>query len=125
MLGVRPTSAQPSELGGVISPPGPSLAVSAGELDTPRSSGAARSWERVQRVDRGARRGRSHRGQRDRLARTPVTVMVTPRPLAHAISQGQPVAQAAVTIGSQVTHIPLDASHAVPPPPLRWLLTRL
>ena len=50
---------------------------------------------------------------------------MTPRPLAHAISQGQPIAQATVTIGSQVSHITLDASHAVPAPPVRWLLTRL
>jgi hypothetical protein len=40
---------------------------------------------------------------------TPVTISVTPRPLAHAISQGQPVAQATVTIGSQVRHISLYA----------------
>ena len=36
---------------------------------------------------------------------TPVTVTVTPRPLARAISQGQPVAQATVTVGSNVSHI--------------------
>ena len=56
---------------------------------------------------------------------TPVTVTVTPRPLAHAISQGQPVAQATVTIGSEVRHITLDASQAAPAPSIRWLLTRL
>ena len=41
---------------------------------------------------------------------TPVTITVTPRPLGHAISQGQPIAYATVTIGSQVNHITLDAS---------------
>ncbi len=56
---------------------------------------------------------------------TPVTVTVTPRPLGHAISQGQPVAQATVTIGSEVRHITLDASQAVPAASIRWLLTRL
>ena len=56
---------------------------------------------------------------------TPVTVTVTPRPLGHAISQGQPVAYATVTIGSQVNHITLDASHTAPAPSVRWLLTRL
>ena len=60
-----------------------------------------------------------------RLARHPVTVTVTPRPLAHAISQGQPVAQATVTIGSSVSHITLDASQAAPAPSVRLLLTRL
>jgi hypothetical protein len=56
---------------------------------------------------------------------TPVTVTVTPLPLAHAISAGQPVARATVTIGGDVTHITLDASQAVPAPSVRWLLTRL
>jgi hypothetical protein len=50
---------------------------------------------------------------------------VTPRPLAHAISQGQPVAQATVTVGSEVRHITLYASQAAPAPSVRWLLTRL
>ena len=45
---------------------------------------------------------------------TPVTVTVTPRPLGHAIRAGQPVAQAAVTVGSQVRHITLNASQAAP-----------
>jgi len=56
---------------------------------------------------------------------TPVTVTVTPRPLAHAIRAGQPVAQATVTIGSQVRHITLDPGQAAPAPSVRWLLTRL
>ena len=56
---------------------------------------------------------------------TPVTVTVTPRPLAHAIRHGQPVAQATVTIGTSVSHITLDASQAAPAPSVRWLLTRL
>ena len=55
----------------------------------------------------------------------PVTVTVTPRPLGHAISQGQPVAQATVTIGGEVRHFTLVASRAVPAPSVRWRLTRL
>jgi hypothetical protein len=56
---------------------------------------------------------------------TPVTIAVTPRPLGHAIRQGQRVAQATVTVGSQVSHITLDASQAAPAPSIGWLLTRL
>jgi hypothetical protein len=56
---------------------------------------------------------------------TPVTITVTPRPLGHAISRGQPVAQATVTIGGEVRHITLAASRAVPAPSVRWRLTRL
>jgi len=56
---------------------------------------------------------------------TPVTITVTPRPLGHAISRGQPVARATVTIGGEVRHITLVASRAAPAPPVRWLLTRL
>ncbi len=40
---------------------------------------------------------------------TSVTITVTPRPLGHAISQGQPVARATVTIGGEVRHITLVA----------------
>src|SRR6185503_16450283 len=40
-----------------------------------------------------ARRSRGHRGQHDRLARAPVTVTVTFRPLTHAISQSRPAAR--------------------------------
>jgi len=50
---------------------------------------------------------------------------VTPRPLGHAISHGQPVARATVTIGGDVHHITLVASRAAPGPSVRWLLTRL
>jgi len=39
--------------------------------------------------------------------------------------QGQPVAQATVTIGGEVRHITLVASRAVPAPSVRWRLTRL
>ena len=56
---------------------------------------------------------------------TPVTVTVTPRPLGQAIRAGQPVAQAAVTVGSQVRHITLYASQAAPAPSIRWRLTRV
>ena len=56
---------------------------------------------------------------------TPVTVSVTPRPLARAISRGQPVAYATVTIGGSVSHITLDASQSASAPSVRWLLTRL
>jgi hypothetical protein len=54
---------------------------------------------------------------------TPVTITVTPRPLGHAIRQGQPVAQATVTIGGEVSHITLVASRAAAPP-VSWLFTR-
>ncbi len=55
----------------------------------------------------------------------PVTVTVTPRPLPPAISQGQPIARATITVGSDVAHIILDASRAVTPPSVLWRLTRL
>ena len=56
---------------------------------------------------------------------TPVTITVRPRPLGHAITRGQPVARATVTIGGEVRHITLVAGRAVPAPSVRWLLTRL
>jgi hypothetical protein len=56
---------------------------------------------------------------------TPVTITVRPRPLGHAITRGQPVTRATVTIGGEVRHITLVAGRAVPAPPVRWRLTRL
>jgi hypothetical protein len=35
------------------------------------------------------------------------------------------MAQATVTVGSYVSHVTLDVSHAVPAPSVSWLLTRL
>ena len=125
VLGVHATSAQPSELGGVISAAGNLLSSVGGDL------------EHAEVVRPGAVLGTVSSAWTAGPAAvaatgvsvtawpgTPVTVTVAPRPLAHAISQGQPVAQATVTIGSDVRHITLDASQAAPAPSVRWLLTR-
>ena len=102
VLGVQATSAQPSELGGVISAAENLLSSVGGDL------------EHAQIVRPGAVLGSVSSAWTAGSAAvaatgvsvtawpgTPVTVTVTPRPLAHAISQGQPVAQATVTIGSR------------------------
>jgi len=126
VLGVRATSAQPSELGGVISAAENLLGSVGGDLEHAQIvrpgailGNVSSAWTAGPAAV--AATGVSVTG----WPGTPVSLTVTPRPLAHAISQGQPVAQATVTIGSQVSHITLDASHAVPAPPVRWLLTRL
>ena len=126
VLGVRPTSAQPSELGGVISAAENLLGSVGGDLEHAQIvrpgavlGNVSSAWTAGPAAV--AATGVSVTG----WPGTPVSLTVTPRPLAHAISQGQPVARATVTIGSQVSHITLDASHAVPAPPVRWLLTRL
>ena len=126
VLGVQATSAQPSELGGVISAAENLLTSVGGDL------------EHAEVVRPGAVLGSVSSAWTAGPAAvaatgvsvtawpgTPVTVTVTPRPLAHAISQGQPVAQATVTVGSDTSHITLDASQAAPAPSVRWLLTRL
>ena len=70
VLGVRATSAQPSELGGVISAAGNLLASVGGDLEHAEVVRPGAVLGTVfQRVDRRARRGRGYRGQRDRLAR--------------------------------------------------------
>ena len=126
VLGVRPTSAQPSELGGVISAAENLLGSVGGDLEHAQIvrpgavlGNVSSAWTAGPAAV--AATGVSVTG----WPGTPVSLTVTPRPLAHAISQGQPVGRATVTIGSQVSHITLDASHAVPAPPVRWLLTRL
>ena len=126
VLGVRATSAQPGELGGAISAAENLLSSVGWDL------------EHAQIVRPGAVLGTVSSAWTAGSAAvaatgvsvtawpgTPVTVAVAPRPLAHAISPGQPVAQATVTIGSSVSHITLDASQAAPAPSVRWLLTRL
>jgi len=126
VLGVQATPAQPSELDGVISASETLLASVGGDL------------ERAQVVSPGAVMGSVSSAWTAGPAAvaatgvavtawpgTPVTVTVTPRPLAHAISQGQPVAQATVTIGSEVHHVTLDASQAVSAPSVSWRLTRI
>jgi len=126
VLGVQATLAQPSELGGVISATGNLLGSIGGDL------------EHVQVVKPGAVLGSVSSAWTSGPAAvaatgvavtawpgTPVTITVTPRPLGHAIRRGQRVAQATVTVGSQVSHIALDASQAAPAPSIGWLLTRL
>jgi serine-type D-Ala-D-Ala carboxypeptidase (penicillin-binding protein 5/6) len=126
VLGVQAIPAQPSELGGVISASENLLASIGGDL------------EHVQIVKPGAVLGSVSSAWTYGPAAvaatgvavtawpgTPVTITVTPRPLGHAIRQGQRVAQATVTVGSQVSHITLDASQAAPAPSIGWLLTRL
>jgi serine-type D-Ala-D-Ala carboxypeptidase (penicillin-binding protein 5/6) len=126
VLGVRATAAQPSELGGVIS-----------AAETLLGS-VARDLEHAQVVRPGAVLGSvsstwgagSAAVAATGVAVTawpgiPVTITVRSRPLAHAISRGQPVAQATVAIGGDVTRIILVASRAAAAPPVRWLLTRL
>jgi D-alanyl-D-alanine carboxypeptidase (penicillin-binding protein 5/6) len=126
VLGVRATLAQPSELGGVIAA-AENLLGSVG-----------RDLEHAQVVRPGAVLGGVSSAWTTGPAAvaatgvsvtawpgTPVTVTVRPRPLGHAVSQGQPVAQATVTIGSDVHHITLVASQAAPAPSVGWLLTRL
>jgi serine-type D-Ala-D-Ala carboxypeptidase (penicillin-binding protein 5/6) len=126
VLGVRATPAQPSELAGVISASENLLVSVGGDL------------EHVQVISPGAVLGSVSSAWTTGPAAvaatgiavtawpgTPVTVTVTPRALGHAISQGQPVAQAAVTVGSEVHHVTLNASQAVPAPSVTWRLTRL
>ncbi len=126
VLGVQATSAQPSELAGVISASENLLGSVSGNL------------EHVEVVKPGTVLGNVSSAWTTGPAAvaatgvsvtgwpgTPVTVTVRPRPLARAISRGQPVARATVTVGSHVSRITLDASQATRPPSVRWLLTRL
>ena len=126
VLGVQASAAQPSELDGVISAAENLLASIGGDL------------EHVEVIEPGAVLGSVSSAWTAGPAAvaatgiavtawpgTPVTVTVTPSPLGHAISQGQPVAQAVVTVGSEVRHITLEASQAAPAPSIGWLLTRL
>jgi len=126
VLGVRATAARPSELGGVIAA-SENLLASIG-----------RGLEHAQVIRPGAVLGKVSSAWGAGPAAvaatgvnvtawpgTPVTVTVRPRPLAHAIRAGQPVAQATVTIGGDVRRITLLASQAAPAPSVGWLLTRL
>ncbi len=126
VLGVPATSAQPSELGGVITAAENLLGSVGGDLVHAEVIRPGTVLGRVSSAWTAgpaavAASGVSVTG----WPGTPVTVTVTPRPLGHALSQGQPIARATVTIGGEVRHITLDASQAAPAPSVRWLLTRL
>jgi D-alanyl-D-alanine carboxypeptidase (penicillin-binding protein 5/6) len=126
VLDVPATPAQPSELGGVITAAENLLASVGGDL---QHAEVIRPGAVLGRVSSAWTAGPAAVAATGVAVTgwpgTPVTVTVTPRPLAHAISQGQPVAQATVTVGSEVRHITLYASQAAPAPSVRWLLTRL
>ena len=126
VLGVRATAARPRELGGVISATenllgsvGPDL----GRVPVIRPGAVLGSVSSAWAAGPAAvaATGVSVTA----WPGTPVTITVTPRPLGHAISRGQPVARATVTIGGEVGHITLVASRAAPARPVRWRLTRL
>jgi len=126
VLGVRATAARPSALGGVIAASENLLASVGGDLEHAQvirpgavlgnvssAWGAGPAAVAATGVNVTAWPG------------TRVTVTVRPRPLAHAIRAGQPVAQATVMIGGDVRRITLLASRAAPAPSVRWRLTRL
>jgi len=125
VLGVQATPAQPSELADAISASEGLLGSVGGDLEhadviTAGDVLGSVSSPWTAGPDAVAATGVSVTG----WPGTPVTVTVTPRPLAQAISQGQPIAQATVTIGGEVRHITLDASQAAAAPSVGWLLTR-
>jgi serine-type D-Ala-D-Ala carboxypeptidase (penicillin-binding protein 5/6) len=126
VLGVQPTSAQPSELDGVISASESLLASVGGDLEHTQVIRPGTVLGNVSSAWTAGPAAVAATGIAvTAWPGTPVTITVTPRPLAHAISQGQPVAQATITIGSEVRHITLDASQAASAPSVGWLLTRL
>ena len=126
VLGVQATPAQPSELGGVISAAENLLGSVGGDLEHAQ---VIRSGAVLGGVSGGWGAGSAAVAATGVSVTawpgTPVTVTVRPRPLGHAITAGQPVAQATVTIGAEVRHITLDASQAAAAPSVGWLLTRL
>jgi serine-type D-Ala-D-Ala carboxypeptidase (penicillin-binding protein 5/6) len=126
VLGVQATSAQPSELDGVISASENLLRSVGGDLVHAQiiQTGAvlgniSSAWTAGPTAVAGS--GVSVTG----WPGTPVMVTVVPRPLAHALSQGQPVAQATVTVGGEVSRVTVYASEAASAPSVRWRLTRL
>jgi D-alanyl-D-alanine carboxypeptidase (penicillin-binding protein 5/6) len=126
VLGVQATSAQPSELGGVITASENLLTSVGGDLEHAEVIRPGAVLGSVSSAWTAGPAAVAATGVSvTAWPGTPVTVTVTPRPLAHAISQGQPIARATVTVGSQVSKITLDASQAAPAPPVRWRLTRL
>jgi D-alanyl-D-alanine carboxypeptidase (penicillin-binding protein 5/6) len=126
ILGIQPTAAQPTELGGVISAAENLLGSVSGHLEqfTVVRPGAvlgsvSSAW--ATGPDAVAATGVNVTA----WPGTPVTVTVTPLPLGGSVRRGQPVAQATVTVGGSVRHVTLTASQSAGAPSVRWLLTRL
>ena len=125
VLGVQPTAAQPSELAGAISAAKNLIDSVSGHL------------EHLQVVKPGTVLATVHSAWTtgpDAIAPSgvsvtgwpgmPVTVTITPRPLAQTIRLGQPIALATITVGSEISHLTLHANRAVRPPSVRWRLTQ-
>jgi serine-type D-Ala-D-Ala carboxypeptidase (penicillin-binding protein 5/6) len=125
VLGVPASSAQPSELAGVITA-------------SERLLRSADGLERVHVIRPGTVLGRVRTAwgaSTTAVAATGVTatgwpgmparVTVTALPLHPGIRPGQPIARATVTVGSSVSHIQLNATRPIPAPSLRWRLTRI
>jgi serine-type D-Ala-D-Ala carboxypeptidase (penicillin-binding protein 5/6) len=126
VLGVRATPARPSELGGVIAAAESLLGSVGGDLVHARVVRPGAVLGSVSSAWGGGTAAVAATGVSvTAWPGTPVTITVRPRPLGHAVSQGQAIAQATVTVGGDVRHITLDASQAAPGPSVRWLLTRL
>lgn len=126
VLGVRATPARPSELDGAISASENLLGSVGGDLEHARVVRPGAVLARVSSAWGAGPAAVAATGVSvTAWPGTPVSITVTPRPLGHAITRGQPVAQATVTIGDDVHHIILQASRAAPAPSVRWLLTRL
>jgi serine-type D-Ala-D-Ala carboxypeptidase (penicillin-binding protein 5/6) len=126
VLGVPATAAQPSELGGVISAAENLLGSVGGDLEHARAVRPGAVLGSVSSAWAAGPAAVAATGVSvTAWPGTPVTITMRPRPLGHAISQGQPVAQATVTIGGEVRHITLVAGRAAPAPSVRWRLTRL
>ena len=113
VLGVPATAAQPRELGGVISAAENLLGSVGGDLEHAQIVRPGTVLGSVSSAWTAGPAAVAATGVSvTAWPGTPVTITVTPRPLGHAISQGQPVARATVTIGGEVRHITLVASRA-------------
>jgi serine-type D-Ala-D-Ala carboxypeptidase (penicillin-binding protein 5/6) len=127
VLGVPPTTAQPSVLAGVLS-------ASQRLLDS-----VSPDVEHVQVMAPGTVLG--HVGSAWTAGRpavtvaaagvsvtgwpgTPVTVSLLPRRLTRSLQDGQAVGTALVSVGGQVSRVPVTTTGALSPPSLSWRLTR-
>jgi serine-type D-Ala-D-Ala carboxypeptidase (penicillin-binding protein 5/6) len=126
VLGVPATSAQPSELAGVVTASERLLRSVGGNLERVHIVRPGRVLGRV-RTAWGASTAA--------VAATGVTaigwpgmparVTVTTLPLHPGIRPGQHIARATVTVGGSVSHIWLNASRPVPAPSLSWRLSHV
>jgi serine-type D-Ala-D-Ala carboxypeptidase (penicillin-binding protein 5/6) len=125
VLGVPPTAAQPSVLAGVLSASQRLLDSVSPDVEHVQVMAPGTVLGQVRSAWAAGRPAVAAAGASvTGWSGTPVTVSVVPWRLTRSLQDGQAVGTALVSVGGQVSPVPVTITGALPPPSLSWRLTR-